>query len=64
MQSIFDSNKDDILVSESGYQMFDLIPTVKLGPIGRINISIQDCVFKNNYGGKLTVTQEIFGTIF
>ena len=49
--SIFDSNKDDSLVAESGYQMFDLIPSIKIGPIGRINVTIEDSIFENNYGG-------------
>jgi hypothetical protein len=49
--SLFDSNKDDIIVSESGYQLYDLTPSVKYGPLGRINITFEDCIIQNNYGG-------------
>ncbi len=52
-RSIFDSSKDDLLVSELGYQINDLVPSVKVGPFGRVNITFDDCLFRNNYGGKL-----------
>jgi hypothetical protein len=53
MHSLFDSNKDDVLIAESGYQMFDLVPNVKHGPLGRINVTFVDNIIKNNYGGLL-----------
>ena len=51
MHSLFDSNKDDMIVAESGYQMYDLVPNVKHGPIGRINVTVVECFFANNFGG-------------
>ena len=51
MHSLFDPNKDDALVAESGYQMFDLVPNIKIGPIGRMNVTFEDNIFTDNYGG-------------
>ena len=50
-QSTFDSNTDDSLISELGYQVNDLVPSVKIGPFGRVNLTFDNCLFKDNYGG-------------
>ena len=50
-QSTFDSNTDDSLISELGYQVNDLVPSVKVGPFGRVNLTFDNCLFKENYGG-------------
>ena len=52
MHSLFEANKDDAIIAESGFQLFDLVPSVKLGPLGKINVTFDSCLFKNNYGGK------------
>ena len=52
MHSLFDSNKDDMIISETGYQVYDLVPNIKNGPIGRINVTVVECFFTNNFGGK------------
>ena len=52
MHTLFESNKDDVLVNEVGYQLYDLVPSVKKGPLGRINVTFEQCIFNNNYGGK------------
>lgn len=51
MHSLNEPSRDDLLISESGYQMYDLIPSVKFGPIGRINVTLEQSVLVNNYGG-------------
>lgn len=50
-QSLFESNKDDVLIREYGYEVFDLIPREKLGPLGRVNVTFEECIFAHNYGG-------------
>ena len=52
MHSLFESSKDDVIISETGYQIHDLVPSVKLGPLGKINVTFEGCIFKNNYGGE------------
>lgn len=42
-------------MSELGYQINDLVPSVKLGPFGRVNVTFDNCLFKENYGGNLLV---------
>jgi hypothetical protein len=49
--SVFDSNTDDLLIAELGYQMNDLVPSVKTGPLGHVNVTFDSCLFTNNYGG-------------
>lgn len=49
--SLFESNKDDVLIREYGYEVFDLIPREKLGPLGRVNVTFEECIFAYNYGG-------------
>lgn len=49
--SLFESNKDDLLINEYGYEMFDLIPSEKPGPLGRVNVTFEECIFINNFGG-------------
>ena len=51
MNSLGESNKDDFLIGESGYQIYDLVPNVKKGPLSRINITFENSVFELNYGG-------------
>ncbi len=51
MHNLNEPRKDDVIISESGFQMYDLVPNIKNGPIGRINITIEQSVFINNYGG-------------
>ena len=53
--STFDSNTDDSLVSELGYQVNDLVPSVKYGPFGRVNLTFDNCLLKDNYGGKYSL---------
>lgn len=31
--------------------MYDLVPSIKRGPIGRVNVTIENSVLSNNYGG-------------
>jgi hypothetical protein len=31
--------------------MFDLIPSEKPGPLGRVNVTFEECIFRNNFGG-------------
>lgn len=49
--SLFESNKDDLLIREYGYEVFDLIPREKFGPLGRVNVTFEECIFLYNYGG-------------
>ena len=42
---------DNALLSEAGFDMYDLVPSVKMGPIGRINVTFHDCIITQNYGG-------------
>lgn len=51
LNSISESNKDDLLIAESGYQIYDLVPNVKRGPLSRINITFENCICELNYGG-------------
>jgi len=51
MHQFEESDKDDNLIRESGYEMFDLVPVVKLGPLGLVNITVEDSVFEGNFGG-------------
>ena len=51
MHNLNEPRKDDVIISESGFQMYDLVPNIKNGPIGRINITIEQSLFINNYGG-------------
>ncbi|CAF0869334.1 unnamed protein product [Brachionus calyciflorus] len=51
LNSLTESNKDDSLIAESGYQIYDLVPNVKKGPFDRINITFENSFFDNNYGG-------------
>lgn len=51
MNSLSESNKDDSLIAESGYQIYDLVPNVKKGPLSRINITFENSIFENNFGG-------------
>jgi hypothetical protein len=46
-----ESNKDDLLVSESGYQLFDIMPRGKFGPLGRVNLTFEQNIMRDNYGG-------------
>jgi hypothetical protein len=55
MHSLYESNKDDLIISESGYQLFDLMPRAKLGPIGRVNLTFEENIMKQNYGGIRTL---------
>ena len=55
MHSLYESNKDDLIISEMGYQLFDLMPRSKLGPIGRVNLTFEENVCRNNYGGLRTL---------
>ena len=51
MHSLSEAPKDDALIRESGYEMYDLVPSVKLGPIGRINVTLEHSILQNNFGG-------------
>lgn len=51
MHSLSESIRDDVLIRESGYEMYDLVPSVKQGPLGRVNITVENSVLNNNYGG-------------
>lgn len=51
MHTLFESNKDDLLIAESGYQLFDLMPRAKRGPLGRMNITFEQNVCLENYAG-------------
>ncbi|RNA26979.1 bark beetle isoform X1 [Brachionus plicatilis] len=51
INSLTESNKDDSLIAESGYQIYDLVPNVKKGPLSRINITFENCIFDSNFGG-------------
>jgi len=44
-------DRDDDLIRESGYEMYDLVPAVKLGPLGLVNVTVEDSVFEGNFGG-------------
>lgn len=49
-RNTFDETLSDTFVSELGYQIEDLVPSVKHGPLGRINITFDTCKFTRNNG--------------
>jgi hypothetical protein len=50
-ESTFESTIEDVIVNQKGHQLYDLIPSVKKGPLSRLNLTISDCLFIRNNGG-------------
>lgn len=51
MHILTEEMRDDYLVRESGYELYDLVPSVKNGPLGRINVTLENSILRENYGG-------------